>query len=160
MLGRETPTESNSGSKSAQIQVGGTGEARVIPRLFGAPRGATFVRSAQSPGRTKHFTTVRDLFGTVLEVIRKSSAAQESQLPFLPVSIKPTLYRSGATRFACRAPQKMIVFCRKICASVSRIPPRIGMYIYPRQSAHRWRRAVKKSIATRADSNCAPLVRC
>ena len=32
--------------------------------------------------RTKHFTTVRDLFGTVLEVIRKSPAArtQESEL--------------------------------------------------------------------------------
>ena len=60
--------------------------------------------------RTKHFTTVRDLFGTVLEVIRKSSATQESQLPFLPVSIKPNIYRSGATRFARRAPQKIIVF--------------------------------------------------
>ena len=63
--------------------------------------------------RTKHFTTVRDLFGTVLEVIRKSPATQESELPFLPVSIKPNIYRSGATRFARRAPQKMIVFCRK-----------------------------------------------
>ena len=38
-------------------------------------------------------------------------------------------------------------------ANASRIPHRIGMYIYPRQSAHRWRRAVKKSTPLRNPSS-------
>ena len=43
-------------------------------------------------------------------------------------------------------------------ANASRIPHRIGMYIYPRQSAHRWRRAVKKSTPLHGPFEPIPIV--